>query len=160
MKEAASILLKPEWEWFHDKVYARPNIPRRTLEGAIFSRAPGVPSGEVIVILDDALFGGAKEGLLVTSDAIYCKQKFESPRRMAFKALKQVESGTDSRAIINGHEFFKADLIDHFAIPTFASPLSAVFSLPTTFADAHPDSTRERGVSGVDNPPIMHFGGA
>ncbi|MEO7939378.1 MAG: DnaJ domain-containing protein, partial [Burkholderiaceae bacterium] len=35
VNEAASVLLKPEWSWSYDKVYARPNIPYKKLEGAI-----------------------------------------------------------------------------------------------------------------------------
>lgn len=158
IKDAASVLLKPEWEWFHDKVYARPNIPRRKLEGAIASYAPGVSPNEVIVLLDDTLFGGAKEGLLVTNDAIYCKQKFESPRRLALGAIKEVEPGTDSRVLINGAEFFKADLIDHLAILTFAARLSEVFKPAKTSANDRTDSKGARGVSGVDALRTLHRG--
>lgn len=142
-KHAASVLLKPEWEWFHEKVYARPNIPRKKLEGAIFSYASNVSPGSVLVLLDDTLFGGAKEGLLVTNDAIYCKQKFESPRRMALSSITEVEPGPGGRVIINEHEFFKADLIDHIAILTFSSRLSMLFRPMTTPDDEHRDSARQ-----------------
>lgn len=150
--DAASVLLKPEWEWFHDKVYARPNIPHKKLEGAIASYAPGVSPGAVLVLLDDTLFGGAKEGLLVTNDAIYCKQKFENPRRIAFNQVAEVAPGTDSRLMVNGREFFKADLIDHLAVLTFASRLSHVF----TQAKPSPDTGKQRAVSGVDAIRLLH----
>lgn len=157
-QDAAAVLLKPEWEWFHDKVYARPNIPPRKLEGAISSYAPGVPPGEVIALLDDTLFGGAKEGLLVTNDAIYCKQKFEKPRRMAFNAIKQVKPGSDSRVIVNEQVFFKADVIDHLAILTFASRLSNVFTQATPANEERPTPTKKRERSGVDDLWILHRG--
>ena len=150
--DAASVLLKPEWEWFHDKVYARPNIPHKKLEGAITSYAPGVSPGAVLVLLDDTLFGGAKEGLLVTNDAIYCKQKFESPRRIAFSQVAEVAPGTDSRLMVNGREFFKADLIDHLAVLTFASRLSHVFQQATPPSDAG----KPRAASGVENVRLLH----
>jgi curved DNA-binding protein CbpA len=157
-KDAASVLLKPEWEWFHDKVYARPNIPSKKLEGGISSYAPGVSPREVIVLLDDTLFGGAKEGLLVTNDAIYSKQKFEGPRRMAFSAIQQVEPGTDSRVLINGIEFFKADLIGHAAILNFASRLSSVFKPPVSSANDRSASQSVHGASGVDGLWRLHRG--
>ncbi len=153
--DAASVLLKPEWEWFHDKVYARPNIPNKKREGAISSYASEIAPRDVIILLDDTLFGGAKEGLLVTNKAIYCKQKFESPRRIALSAIKHVEPGTDGRVLINGDVFFKADLIDHLAILTFASRLSAIFKLPIV-SDDDTDSIIERGVSGIDSFWTLH----
>ncbi|MCA7024937.1 MULTISPECIES: DnaJ domain-containing protein [Stenotrophomonas] len=122
--DVAPILLKPEWEWFHDNVYARPKIPLKKLEGAISSYALSVAPRDVLVLLDDTVFGGAKEGLLVTGDAIYCKQKFETPRRMLFRDIRLVDSGPDSRVMINGSEFFKAVVIDQVAIQLFASRLA------------------------------------
>lgn len=149
--DAASVLLKPEWEWFHDKVYARPNIPRRKLEGAIASYAAGVAPDAVLVLLDDTVFGGAKEGLLVTSDAIYCKQKFEAPRRIAFSAVTEVAPGTHSRFMVNGCEFFKADVIDQLAMLTFASRLSHVFKHQSSH-----DTGKTRAVTGVDAVRLLH----
>ncbi|RDZ27472.1 J domain-containing protein [Lysobacter silvisoli] len=128
VQDVASILLKPDWEWFHDKVYARPHIPRKKLEGAIGSYAPAVTPSEVLVLLDDTVFGGAKEGLLVTGDAIYCKRLFEAPRRILFRDIQSLEPGTKSRVMVNGDEFFKADAIDHLAILTFVSRLATALS--------------------------------
>lgn len=157
-QDAAAILLKPEWEWFHDKVYARPNIPRKKLEGAISSYASGVSPDEVIILLDDTLFGGAKEGLLVTNNSIYCKQKFESPRQLPFKAIRQVEPGTDSRVIINGAEFFKADIVEHLAVGCFAARLSHVFKAPTPGAQERVTSPKQHGPTGVDGLWTLHRG--
>ncbi|WP_170288323.1 J domain-containing protein [Marilutibacter maris] len=157
-QDAATVLLKPDWKWVHDKVYARPNIPHKKLDGAISSYAPGVSPGDVIVLLDDTLFGGAKEGLLVTNDAVYCKQKLDNPRQIAFRDIRQVEPGTHSRVLINGAEFFKADLIEHLAILTFASRLSAVFRQSAASTNNRPDSIRESRVSGIDGLWTLHRG--
>lgn len=158
IQDAAAILLKPEWEWFHDKVYARPNIPRKKLEAAIASYAPVVSPEDVIVLLDDTVFGGAKEGLLVTNDAIYCKQKFESPRHLPFKAIRKVEPGTDSRVMVNGNEFFKANIVEHLAVGCFAARLSHVFQAPTAAAPDRPAPPRQRGPGGVDSFWTLHRG--
>ena len=158
IQDAAAILLKPEWEWFHDKVYARPNIPSKKLEAAIASYAPGVSPEDVIVLLDDTVFGGAKEGLLVTSDALYCKQKFESPRQLPFKAITQVEPGTDSRVMVNGVEFFKANFVEHLAVGCFAARLAHVFQAPTAATGDQPAPPRQRGTRGVDSFWTLHRG--
>lgn len=154
--DPAAVLLNPKWEWFHDKVYARPNIPPRKLEGAISSYAYNVAPHEVIALLDDTLFGGAKEGLLVTNDAIYCKQKFESPKRMAMSAIHEAKPGSHSRLFINGSEFFKADLIDHLAVLTFASRLSWVFQPADAQGNSQRGSTSEGNASGVDSLQTVH----
>jgi DnaJ-domain-containing protein 1 len=158
IQDAATVLLKPEWEWFHDKVYARPNIPPKKLEGAIASYAPGVSPNEVIVLLDDTVFGGAREGLLVTNDAIYCKQKFEDPRRMALSTIREVEPGTDSRVMVNGFEFFKANIIEHLAVGCFAARLSHLFKAPTATANDRSVPKTGGGVSGVDSLWVIHRG--
>lgn len=157
-KDAAAILLKPEWEWFHDNVYARPDIPRKKLEAAIASYAPGVSPDEVIVLLDDTVFGGAKEGLLVTNDGIYCKQKFESRRHLPFKAITGVAPGTDSRVMVNDVEFFKANIVDHLAVLCFASRLSHVFRAPTAATADRPVPPKKRGQSQVDGLWTLHRG--
>ncbi len=154
-KDAASILLDPKWEWFHDRVYAQPNIPRKKLEGAIASYAPKVVPSAVIVLLDDTLFGGAKEGMLVTNDALYCKQKFEPAKRIAFSTVTKVEPGTNSRVIVNGREFFKAELIDHLAVLTFSARLSSVFKQADPATDRTPPSPHDR-LSGIDAFLAVH----
>lgn len=154
--DPAAVLLNPKWEWFHDKVYAKPNIPPRKLEGAISSYAHNVAPHEVLVLLDDTLFGGAKEGVLVTNEAIYCKKKFEHPKRIAMKAIREVEPGSHSRIFINGNEFFKADLVDHLAVLTFASRLSRVFkSADSPRSDPRPSKSPER-TSGIESLQRIH----
>lgn len=59
--DVASVLLKPNWAWFHERVHARPDIPGKKLAGAIESYAPEVWPEDVIVLLDDTVFGGARE---------------------------------------------------------------------------------------------------
>lgn len=126
-RTAASVMLSPDWDWEYERVFARPNIPRKKLEGAISSYAPGVSPDDVLILLDDTVFGGAKEGLLITNDAIYCKQKFEDRRFMKFSDITTLEPGTNSRVFINGKEFYQADIIHHFAILAFAARLADLF---------------------------------
>ena len=154
-KDAASILLNPEWEWLHDRIYAHPHIPEKKLQGAISSYAPKIQPTAVLVLLDDTLFGGAKEGLLITSDAIYYKQKFENAKRIPFSAIKNVEPGHGGRVLVNGREIFKADLVDHLAVVTLVTRLSQVIENETT-ANERSAETRFDRISGVDQLLAIH----
>lgn len=156
-QDAAAVLLKPEWEWFHDRVYARPNIPHKKLQGAISSYAHGVRPDDVIVLLDDTIFGGAKDGLLVTSEAIYCKEKLFASKRMAFQEIRKVEPGTKSRIMINGSEFFRADIIDHLAIVTFASRLFGVFAQTASPTSRQTDASARPSTPGADGLRALHL---
>jgi len=158
--DAASVLLRPDWDWqIYDKVHARPNIPQKKLAGAISSYAFGVSPADVMVLLDDTVFGGAKEGLLVTSDAIYCKQKFEDPVRMPFNEIKRVAAGADSTMLINDYEFFKAFFIEHLAIGNFSSRLAKVFEQPASNTEGkRAASESSASPSGVDLMWRLHLG--
>lgn len=56
------------------KLFLTPNIPNEKLNNAIRSYGCGVSADEVILLLDDTVWGGAKEGLLMTRSAIYAKE--------------------------------------------------------------------------------------
>lgn len=157
-KDIASGLLRPDWNWQYDNVYVRPHIPARKLEGAISSYAPRVSPSEVIVLLDDTLFGGAREGLLVTGDAIYCKQKFENPRRFAIGTIERVEPGTDSRLMVNGREFFKADLIEHLTMLTFSARLGEAISKAVPRDEASHSASSDVPAAGMELLWRLHRG--
>ncbi len=48
-----------------------PAIPQKKVRNAIKSYAPDVSESEVLLLLDTTVFGSAKDGLLLTSDALY-----------------------------------------------------------------------------------------
>ena len=48
-----------------------PTIPQKKVRNAIKSYAPDASESEVLLLLDTTVFGSAKDGLLLTSDALY-----------------------------------------------------------------------------------------
>lgn len=48
-----------------------PGIPQKKIRNAIKSYAPDASESEVLLLLDTTVFGSAKDGLLLTSDALY-----------------------------------------------------------------------------------------
>ena len=122
----AAILENSEWHWNYDKLYVRPGIPARKLQAALASYAPGVGASDVLVLLDDTVFGGAKEGLILTADGMYAKAIFQDPVRVSFSAKTTIGTGPKCRLFVDGVEFWKADVVDHTAILTLAARLESV----------------------------------
>jgi hypothetical protein len=120
----AAALLKPSWTWFHDKVYAKPNIPRAKFDGAKASYAPAVAFGDVLLLVDDTLFGGAREGLLVTKDGLYARQKFEEARYIRLEGVRSVDVGPSNRLMVNGAKFFEGAMVEAPAMDLLATRLN------------------------------------
>ncbi|OOG51240.1 hypothetical protein B0E50_00490 [Rhodanobacter sp. C01] len=59
-----------------DKIFFSPNIPAKKLDGALRSIGHLVKPQDILVVIDDTVFGGAKEGLFITNSAIYVKEPF------------------------------------------------------------------------------------
>jgi curved DNA-binding protein CbpA len=89
-----------------DQVFLAPHISRNKLYGAMASYIPSdVNPDEVLLLIDDTVFGSAKEGLGVTNKAIYLKEAFEQPRQFLLKDIKSIAHGSQmmgSSLHING----------------------------------------------------------
>lgn len=59
-----------------DKIAFAPDIPLKKLSGALTSIGAYVKPDEVVVLVDDTVFGGSKEGVFITNDRIFVKEKF------------------------------------------------------------------------------------
>lgn len=59
-----------------DKIAFAPDIPLKKLSGALVSIGAYVKPEEVVVLVDDTVFGGSKEGVFITKDRIFIKEKF------------------------------------------------------------------------------------
>lgn len=63
-----------------ERVYVKPNIPPKKLQGALASYGGTLTADEVLILIDDTLFGGAKEGLLFGRETFAMKVLMDSPR--------------------------------------------------------------------------------
>lgn len=70
-----------------DRVYVRPNIPQKKLLAALESYGANMSEDEVFVLIDDTLFGGAKEGVLMGESKLAVKMVFETPRLFFWRHL-------------------------------------------------------------------------
>lgn len=70
-----------------DNVYVAPNIPNDKLFNAISSYAMDVKKDRILILLDDTLMGSAKDGMLVSKDAVYIKEAFERYKKFEIKDI-------------------------------------------------------------------------
>lgn len=61
-----------------ERVFVAPHIPLKKLQGALDSYGEGLRPRDVVALVDDTLFGGAREGVLITEAEIRCKAPFET----------------------------------------------------------------------------------
>lgn len=71
-----------------ERVYVRPHIPQKKLSAALESYGANMSEDEVLVLIDDTLFGGAKEGVLIGESKLAVKMVFDSPRLFFWRHLE------------------------------------------------------------------------
>ncbi|QIW15084.1 hypothetical protein A4G20_01290 [Pasteurellaceae bacterium RH1A] len=57
----------------NSSIYVYPNIPEKKLFNAIKTYAENIKPEDVVLLLDNTVFGSAKEGLIITKDRFYHK---------------------------------------------------------------------------------------
>lgn len=78
------------------RAYFAPNIPVKKLSGALQSYGGGLKLEEVLVVIDTTVFGGAKEGMLLTDLGIRVKNLGSSFIYWSWQEIRQIEvSGSD-----------------------------------------------------------------
>lgn len=61
-----------------DNIYFYPNIPAKKLAGARSSYVFEPMEEDILILIDDTVFGSAKDGAVVTSDRLFIKGKFDA----------------------------------------------------------------------------------
>ena len=89
-----------------DKIFPAPDIPSKKLGNALKSFAPSVSANDVLVLIDDTLFGGCKDGFLITREAIYAKEFMSEPVKKVLSPDLQFLLD-EKTLLINGEHFFK-----------------------------------------------------
>lgn len=74
------------------RIFIAPHIPANKMAGAIKSYGEGVRPQDVVALVDDTVFGGAKEGMLITESEIYFKAIFEPVSRLRLDVVKEISA--------------------------------------------------------------------
>lgn len=71
-------------------IFFRPNIPRRKTLGAISAYAHGVPEDDILVLVDNTVFGGAGDGLIITPTIFAAHDIAEPAVRVPISEVQEV----------------------------------------------------------------------
>ena len=90
----------------HDShIFIAPDLNDTKIEKAMKSYAQDVELAAVLLHVDDTLFGGAKEGLIVTQDAVYSKELGSSP--ITIKITKDTTFSLQKKTLmVDGEKVF------------------------------------------------------
>lgn len=85
-----------------EKIYVKPNIPFDKAKNALDSYASYLTYEDIIVLVDDTVFGSCKEGMIFTNKEIIAKASFSSPIYRKVSELKSLvfKKGIISQTII------------------------------------------------------------
>lgn len=92
-----------------ERVFVAPHIPRKKLLGALDSYGEGLRTQDVVVLIDDTVFGGAREGVLITEAQIRGKAKFESVDTRLLGCLTQI-TAHGAHVRIHGEPFISLSI--------------------------------------------------
>jgi len=96
------------------KIWFAPNIPSNKLEGAINSYAQRVSSAEILMLVDNTIWGGCGDGMLITPEKLYAHDMGNSSKVMSISDIKSVNvvGSFAPELIINGSKFVTFNCID------------------------------------------------
>ncbi|MEN3330462.1 MAG: hypothetical protein V7638_5269 [Acidobacteriota bacterium] len=79
-------------EGFTEKRMFVGTIPSKKLNNAIATYASEVPAEDVVLLYDDTVFGSAKDGFILTAEAVYWRNSDGEPERLRYTDIRKVDS--------------------------------------------------------------------
>jgi len=110
-----------------DNIYFAPVIPNKKLQGAMTYLPHGVNPNDVLMLIDDTVFGSAKVGMCLTAKGIFYKASFEDEQAYLFEHIQQVEADIGmitSSILINGQDELNFAQLDKGMVRTLVSFLN------------------------------------
>lgn len=112
-----------------DKIFFLPHIPPKKLANAVseFGGNDGVE--DVLALIDNTVFGNAKDGLLLTRSALHVHNIMETPFHVLLSDIKDVqfqEGRLESLMTINGTYVFRSNVPKKSHVALFAAMLTAI----------------------------------
>lgn len=80
-----------------DKIAFAPDIPLKKMSGALASIGGYVKAEDVVVVIDDTVFGGSKEGVFITNDRVFVKEAFTDLAIYRLESIQHI--GAEGRRI-------------------------------------------------------------
>ncbi|MCZ3343707.1 DnaJ family molecular chaperone [Acinetobacter baumannii] len=104
-----------------DNIYFAPVIPNKKLQGAMSYLPHGVSPNDVLMLIDDTVFGSAKVGMCLTAKGIFYKASFEDGQAYLFEHIQRVEADIGmitSSILINGQDELNFTQLDKGIVRT------------------------------------------
>lgn len=98
-----------------DNIYFAPVIPNKKLQGAMSYLPHGVNPNDVLMLIDDTVFGSAKVGMCLTAKGLFYKASFEDEQAYLFEHIQKVEADIGmitSSILINGQDELSFSQLD------------------------------------------------
>lgn len=106
-------LIKHMSDYQDSHIFYPPNIPVKKLNNAMNTYAKEASKDDIMVLVDDTAWGGAKDGLIVTATAVFSKMMMCDPVKFNMEDIQEID--IDKKKIfINGKEFFKFNMPEKF----------------------------------------------
>lgn len=83
-KEATRVLVRDS------HIFVHPNIPRDKVVGAMSYVDNSVQPNDIVLMLDDTVFGSAKDGLALTETTLFVREKFCEPDQYNFADISSI----------------------------------------------------------------------
>lgn len=94
-----------------DRIYLAPDIPLKKLSGALESYGEDTGASDVVVLIDDTVFGGGGDGILVTENALFLKSLGSEGRMFQLKAMQALETSKNA-LYVNGRKLIQLNMPD------------------------------------------------
>jgi hypothetical protein len=114
------------------RIYTAPNFPARKLSNVLKTYAEGVSVHDVLMLFDNTVLGGAKEGFLLTDEALYWNNMQGLFHTLKLTALDHVmceRSATVSELVLNGSERIRTGLLGEEVLEGVVAMLNDIISL-------------------------------
>ncbi|MBN6520683.1 J domain-containing protein [Acinetobacter pittii] len=110
-----------------DNIYFSPIIPNKKLQGAMSYLPHGVSPNDVLMLIDDTIFGSAKAGMCLTAKGIFYKESFEDEQAYLFEHIQRIEADIGiltSSILINGQDELSFSQLDKGIVRTLVAFLN------------------------------------
>ena len=108
-----------------EKIYFAPKIPDNKLKNAIAAYASSIRPNDVLALLDDTVWGGAKEGALLSREKIFFHELFSEPIAVNLSDIEDIAT-KGKRLGINGKTVFRTTNVDEKYLLGFANMLREI----------------------------------
>ncbi|WP_373883725.1 DnaJ family molecular chaperone [Acinetobacter pittii] len=109
-----------------DNIYFSPVIPNKKLQGAMSYLPHGINPNDVLMLIDDTVFGSAKVGMCLTAKGIFYKASFEDEQAYLFEHIQHIEVDIGiltSSILINGQDELNFTQLDKGVVRTLVALL-------------------------------------